>query len=92
MIDTKALVDAAARAKKDNADLLAVLTAVRNQNNAASAALEVVKAQLAALPVDTTAQEAAIAAVVTDLNKMADDTEAAVADNPAVPNMPPPSV
>lgn len=89
MIDTSALVAAAQRAKKDSADVLAVLTSVRNQNIASAAALEVVKAQLAAMPVDTAAQEAAIAGVVDDLTKIAQDSEDAVAANPAVPDMPP---
>lgn len=89
MVNTDALVTAAARAKKDSADLLAALTSIRNSNKDLAAQLQAVKDQLAALPVDTSAQEAAIAGVVADLNKMADDTEAAVAANPAVQDMPP---
>jgi septal ring factor EnvC (AmiA/AmiB activator) len=89
MINTDALVTAAKRAQKDNADLLAVLKNTRDNGKELAAKLQAAIDQLAALPADTSAQEAAIASVVADLNKMADDTEAAVQDNPAVPDLPP---
>jgi septal ring factor EnvC (AmiA/AmiB activator) len=89
MIDTAALVAAAQRAQKDSTDILAVLKSTRDSNKDLAAKLQSALDQLKALPADTSAQEAVIAGVVADLNKVADDTEAAVNANPTVPDLPP---
>lgn len=89
MINTEALVAAAQRVTKGNADLLAVFIIVRDLSVANAAALAVVRAELAAIPANTAAAEAAIAAVEANLTKVAEDTEAAVAANKQVPDMPP---
>lgn len=89
MLDTQALVAVAARLKKDNTDIIAMLLAGRDANVTLAAKLKEVQDQLAALPGDTSAQEAVIASVVADLTQQAVDTETAVAANPAVPDLPP---
>lgn len=94
MLDTSALKTATARLKADNTAMLAALTSVRDQNRTNAAALQDALEKLKAFPGDTSAIEADIAAVVTDLTQIADDTEKGVAENPAVPDMsatPPPA-
>lgn len=89
MINTEALVASIERVKADDVLIIAALR--QSRDNAAELAVKLQKAidDLAALPGDTAAVEAVLASAVADLNKIAEDTETAVAGNPAVPDLPP---
>lgn len=89
MIDQAALKNAIARLQAKDSEMLATLQGVRDTNKTLAASLADVSAKLAALPQDTTELEATINQAVTDLNAMADQVEAGVAENKAVPDMPP---
>jgi hypothetical protein len=91
MLDTTKLLAVVARLKAVDTAALAALTAMRDQNKQAAAKLADLWQQLADLKAgaDTTAVQTAIDAVADDLSKVADDVEAGVKDNTAVPDMPP---
>lgn len=82
MINVAALQAAAARLQASDTAALATLQLLKDQNVALAA-------QLAAIPVQDPATQAAIDVVVSSLNGTADAVEKAVADNKDTPNLAP---
>lgn len=82
MIDVTALQAVAARLQASDTAALAALQALKDQNT-------LLAAQLAAIPVQDPATQAAINDVVTSLTSTADTVDKAVAANPQTPNLTP---